>query len=299
MRQIAAAVDVPDLAAGCVTMANAMQKLWARLPVLLRASVVAFLILSIGQLPPGLFLAIGLKLTPRFPWWLVPTIVWLWLFWLYLDGHWWPPSTAAPRHDNLRGGRLPARVWLWSLVAGGLGMISVLAVALLTGLVADLPSKAYEAPFDLSGYPPWTVLAFFLNIALVAGVVEEAAFRGYMLSMAQRRHGWAIAIVSVAILFYLVHLSHAYATWAFVPFFFAYSVLHGLLVFLTRSILPNVVLHTLGDLTILPIQYGIVRNPLGSSVRAHVLTVVLFGLASAFAFWQCYRRRLCAPPTST
>jgi membrane protease YdiL (CAAX protease family) len=269
-----------------MTRALLLRSIWVRLPALLRAAIVAFVILSVGQLPPGVFLAVGLKATPAVPWFLATTVVWLWLFWAYLNGRWWPAATARVRKENLRGGPLPSRVWLWSLLAGGLGMVSVLSGALLTALVADLPPEAYEAPFDLSPYPPWTVLAFFLNVALVAGVVEEAAFRGYMLSIVKRRHGWVVAIVSVAVLFYLVHLSHVYATVAFVPFFMAYSALHGVLVFLTRSILPSVVLHGLGDFAVLPMQYGVVADPLGLSVRGHVLVVVSFGLASALALWH-------------
>jgi membrane protease YdiL (CAAX protease family) len=269
-----------------MTSALPLRNIWVRLPALFRAVVVAFVILFVGQLPPGLFLTIGLKFTPAVPWFLATTVVWLYLWWTYLNGRWWPAATARVRHENLRGNSLPSSVWLWSMFAGGLGMVSVLSGALLTGLVANLPPQAYEAPFDLSPYPPWTVLAFFLNLALVAGVVEEAAFRGYMLSIVERRHGWVVAIVSVAVLFYLVHLSHAYATVAFVPFFMAYSVLHGVLVFLTRSILPSVVLHALGDFAVLPMQYGVVADPLGLSVLGHVLVVMSFGLASALALWH-------------
>lgn len=270
-------------------MFQAAQRIWKRLPALLRGSVIAFLILSIGQLPPGVFLLLGLKLTPDVPWWIAPNIVWLWIFWSWLNGRWWPASTAAARHASLRGHAMTARVWGWSLLAGGLGMVSVLTIALLTGLVADLPSEAYTAPLDLSGYPRWTVLAFFFNIAVVAGVVEEAAFRGYMLSIVERRHGWLVAIASVAVFFYVVHLTHAYATLAFVPFFMAYSILHGALVYLTRSIVPNVLLHFAGDFVILPIQYGVIRNPLGTSVPVHAMTVLCFGAASALAFWRLAR----------
>jgi membrane protease YdiL (CAAX protease family) len=150
-------------------------------------------------------------------------------------------------------------------------------------------AAAYKAQFDLSSYGWWTILAFFLCVAGMAGVVEEAAFRGYMLSIAERRHGWLVAIVAVMVLFYAVHLSHAYATAGFVPFFVAYSVLHGLLVFFTRSILPNVVLHSVGDFVILPIQYGVIPNPLGSSVRLHALVILVFGALSALAFWHLAR----------
>jgi membrane protease YdiL (CAAX protease family) len=270
---------------------GALRKLWGRLPALVRGSILAFVILSIGQLPPGLFLAVGLQFTPRFPWWPVATVLWLWLFWQYLSGHWWPAGTRDIRRQLLRAHPLSARVWLWSILAGGFGLAGVLSIALLTGFVADLPREAYVAPLDLTRYPSWSVLAFFFNIALVAGVVEEAAFRGYMLSVVERRHGWWVAIASVAVLFYVVHLSHAYATPAFVPFFMTYSVVHGMLVFLTRSIRPSVLLHAAGDFVILPIQYGVVRDPMGASIRGHVVAVVFFGFASMIAFWYLARIR--------
>ena len=266
-------------------------RLWARIPALVRGAVVACVILSVGQLPPGIFLVLGLRYTPETPWWLAATAMWLWLFWQYLNGRWWPSSTSRLRSELLRASSLSPRVWVLSLSAGVLAMVSVLTGALLTGLVAELPAEAYSPPFDLGPYAQWTVFAFFLNVAVVAGVVEEAAFRGYMISIIERRHGWTLAVVSAAALFYVAHLGHAYATVAFAPFFLAYSILHGLLVFLTRSILPSVVLHAAGDLTILPMQYGIIDNPLGSSIQAHVVVIVSFAALSALPVWLLARVR--------
>lgn len=117
-------------------------------------------------------------------------------------------------------------------------------------------------------------------------MIEEAAFRGYMLSVVQRRHGWVVGVISVAFLFYVVHRTHAYAVWGFLPFFLAYSFLHGLLVYLTGSVLPSVVIHALGDALILPIQYGVVANPLGDSVGLHVAAVGGLGIASLLALWR-------------
>lgn len=272
-------------------------RLWTRLPALLRGTIVAFVILTAGQLPPGIFLFAGLTFTPAVPWFLLATLIWLWMFWRYLDGRGYPNGTAEARRRNLRGAPPSQRCLIWSLVAGGFGMVSVLCGALLTGLVANLPASALDAPFDLSPYPWWTILAFFLNLALVAGVVEEAAFRGYMLSIVQRRHGWLVGIASVAVLFYLAHLSHAYATLAFVPFFIAYSVLHGALVFVTRSIVPSVILHFLGDFLILPMQYDVTANPLGTSVGSHVLVIATTGLAAALILWRLARASRHPPRT--
>ena len=61
-----------------------------------------------------------------------------------------------------------------------------------------------------------------------------------------------VGIGLVTILFYLAHLSHAYATLAFVPFFLAHGLTMGLLVFYTRSIVPGIVLHAVSDLHCAP-----------------------------------------------
>lgn len=266
-------------------------RLWARIPALIRGVVVCYAILAAGQLPPGVFLLLGLRHTPAVPWWLAATAVWLWVFSQYLNGRWWPSSTSGLRSEALRATSLAPRVWSLSLAAGLPAMVSVLTVALVTGLVAELPAEAYAPPFDLRPHATLTVFAFFLNVAVVAGVVEEAAFRGYMISIIERRHGWMLAVLAAAALFYVAHLGHAYATIAFAPFFLAYSILHGLLVFLTRSILPSVVLHSAGDLTILPIQYGVIDNPLGTSIPAHVVVIVSFAALSAWPFWQLSKVR--------
>src|SRR5262249_1758706 len=110
--------------------------------------------------------------------------------------------------------------------------------------LANLPQDAFKAPVDFSIYPRLTVIAALLAISATAGVVEEAGFRGFMLSPIQRRHGWSVAILITGLMFFLDHhLSHAYATFAFLPFFLAISVVHGLLVRFTGSIRPSIVLH--------------------------------------------------------
>lgn len=170
------------------------------------------------------------------------------------------------------------------MIAGGLGMISVMGLIFVTSRFANLPQEAYQAPFDVSAYPSWTVFCIFLNIATVAGVVEEAAFRGYMLSQIQRRHGWIIGIVITGLMFFVSHLSHAYASLAFLPFFLTYSLFHGILVYVTRSILPSIVLHTVADFIVVPMQYGVIAGPGDSTFVTHGALTLIFGVAAVPAF---------------
>ncbi len=62
---------------------------WEQLPVVVRAVFVALLVLTIGQLPPGIFLLANLKLSPSIPWFLPATAIWLGLL------------SVAPRHTTV------------------------------------------------------------------------------------------------------------------------------------------------------------------------------------------------------
>jgi membrane protease YdiL (CAAX protease family) len=274
-------------------------RLWQRLPVIVRAILVGELVTTIGGLP-ALLLFVNLKFFPAIPWSLPVSVLWLCVFWQYLNGAGWPRSTLEQRRHDLRGTPLTGQLWRWSLFAGALGMVSVVALAFLTPRLAGIPRDAFKLTVNLSLYPPWTVISILLGISLFAGIVEEAGFRGYMLSPIQRRHGWPVAILVTGVVFFLDHhFSHSYATFAFLPFFSAVSTLHGLLVYLTRSILPSVVLHSVADFIVIPIQYGIVGNPPMSSIfetgidKPFLICVGLFlglGIAAVPAFTQLARQ---------
>jgi membrane protease YdiL (CAAX protease family) len=163
-------------------------------------------------------------------------------------------------------------------------MVGVMSLAFVTARVASLPPDAFNPPFDISAYPAWTVFSVIMATSAVAGVVEESAFRGYMLSQIQRRHGWIVGIAIVGLMFYVSHVSHTYATIAFLPFFLMYSLLHGLLVYLTRSILPSILLHAVSDFIVIPVQYGVTGSALDFSANTYMALTLFFGIAAAPVF---------------
>lgn len=82
--------------------------------------------------------------------------------------------------------------------------------------------------------------------AIVAGLGEEAGFRGYMQGPLERRYGAAVAITVTSTVFGPAHLSHG----AFVPailFDIGWGALYGLLTYRSGSIVPAVVLHSGAD----------------------------------------------------
>jgi membrane protease YdiL (CAAX protease family) len=225
-----------------------------------RAVLLGIVVLMIGGSVSGALMFANLKLAPSIPVFFPATVLWLWLFWRYVGGAGWPRSTLDRRRAMLRVRKLSPRAWGWALVAGGLALTSVMGIAFMTYRFATLPDAAYRAPFEVASFPLWTLVSVFAAVALTAAVVEEAAFRGYMLSGIQRRFGWVVGISLVTILFYVAHLSHAYATLAFVPFFLVHGLVFGLLVFYTRSIVPGIVLHAVSDFIVLPMQYGVIPS---------------------------------------
>jgi membrane protease YdiL (CAAX protease family) len=268
-----------------VAVENLATRLWGRLPVVVRAVVIGNLVTSIGGLG-ALFIFANLKLFPRIPWLLPATAAWLWVFWRYVNGAGWPRATREARRRDLRASPLPARVWGWSLLAGSVGMVSVLGLAFLTPRLAEIPRDAFKLPLDFSAYPWWMVVSILLAISVVSGVTEEAGYRGYMLSPIQRRHGWIAATAITGLLFFLDHhFSHAYATWAFLPFFLAVSALHARLVYLTRSILPSIVLHSVFDFLVIPVQYGLIGTvPVSSVLKTGVDSWFLVDVALILTF---------------
>ena len=80
--------------------------------------------------------------------------------------------------------------------------------------------------------------------APVAGVIEEAAFRGYMQGPIERRSGLTVAILVTGTMFAIAHLDFTLILW---PYYVAVAALYGTVTSFTGSILPAVVLHTAGN----------------------------------------------------
>lgn len=234
-------------------------RIWNRLPAIVRGILVAELVVTIGTTPPSIAVIWNLRTSPSIPWMLIVTAVWLSFFWWYVSGHGWPRSTQEGRRRDLRAPSLSKPAWIWALIAGTLGITGTIAMAFVTARVAHLPREAFAAPIDFSKYSTLIVVCAIACISATAGFVEEAGFRGFLISPIQRRHGWTIAILISGIMFFLDHhLSHAYATFVFLPFFLAISAVHGLLVKYGGSIRPSVLLHALADFIVIPVTYGLI-----------------------------------------
>jgi membrane protease YdiL (CAAX protease family) len=149
-----------------------------------------------------------------------------------------------------------------------------------------------HATLDLSQFSAFTIVPTLLIGAVVAGIAEEAGFRGYMQGPLERRYGPAIAITVTSVIFGLAHLSHG----LFLPailFDIAWGALFGLLTYLSGSILPAIILHICADAlefflvwrlaprTPAPLIWQAGANP---AFWTNCALAVLLGAAAAWAF---------------
>ena len=209
----------------------------------LRAVVIGILVALAGTLPWATLVALNQKFLPSVPWSVLPTIPYLWFFWRYAKGEGWPRSTSQTRRLNCRANRLSEEAWGAAIIAGVLGLVCLVLFMRVMNRMVALPQQ-HE---DLSRFSAFSILFLVLMGSIVAGVVEETAFRGYMQRPIERRHGPVIAILVTGVLFGFAHFSHREVTLALLPFFLAVAAIYGTMAYLTDSILPGMVVHAGGD----------------------------------------------------
>jgi membrane protease YdiL (CAAX protease family) len=92
---------------------------------------------------------------------------------------------------------------------------------------------------------------------LTAGIVEEAAFRGYMQTGLEHHHPesalWVTSLVFVA-----AHITQGVGVAFLAPGLFIASMLYGMLARQTGTILPGMAIHVLGDLAYM--YFGVLRG---------------------------------------
>ena len=276
---------------------NSTATLWQRFPLLVRAVLIGLLVLFFGAGVWASLLFASHKLTASIPWALGPVFLllggsFLWGYWQYLGGWGWPRRTIEIRRQHLRARALPGLVWAWALGAGVLAVISYVALILVWGRLIPLQQWTWTG---LSRYSFLTVLCLLLGTAVEAGVVEEAAFRGYMQAPIEKKYGPKVAIVVVSVVFGLVHLANGgdfhELTWV-VPYM-VFGAILGTLAYLTNSILPGLVVHAAGDALRFFLVWRFGPNPQepliwqsgpDASFWARLMIALIFGFVAVWAY---------------
>ena len=166
-------------------------------------------VLLAGNVPwggiPGLpgFASLNLRFATAVPWAIVPMGLYLWIYWRFISGAIGPRDSAEWRRSNLRAHSVPGDIWGPAVLAGFLGFGALLALLAVMQRVVNLPDSP-PAPTP-AGMPFITLFLLLVMASIVAGVTEEAAFRGYMQTPIERRYGVVAAILVNGAMFGLLH----------------------------------------------------------------------------------------------
>lgn len=225
---------------------------------------------------------------------MAPVLVAWWLY--FARGRGWPARTAEARRIGGRANTVPDHLWGPALGAGALGLVATL---LLQGVLARKVTLPRQQDLDPTQYPVITVFAWLVMSALVSGIVEETAFRGYLQGGIERRHGLTIAILVTGIIFGLSHFNHPEVGIALLPYYLAVAAVYGMLAAATNSTYPGIVLHGGGNLFSAfsffvqgRSEWALVSSPpptiwqggLDGSFLANLAALVVVGAAAAWAY---------------
>jgi membrane protease YdiL (CAAX protease family) len=210
-----------------------MKRMWAQLPVSVRAVVSGLFIgLAAANVWPLLLLNLGVP---------VAAPVEAGFLGLYL---WWASRGAAFRRRSLT-----PRQWTWGVVAALSFAATIHAAIILLFRLVAFPMEAFRQGYDLSFIPslPLKWIAAVVSAAS-AGICEETGFRGYMQYPIERRHGAPTAIFVSSLFFLLLHLTKSWAVVGMVPIVFTAGVLLGLLAWASGSLIPCIIGHIVMDI---------------------------------------------------
>lgn len=204
-------------------------------------------VLLLGNLPWAAILApLNLRVLTAVPWAVLPMAAYLWVYWGYASGRFGSPATKAWRRDQLRARRVAPDTWGMAMLTGLVGFGAVLSMVSVMGRVLRLPAASPLTAPD--GMPAIAMFTLVVMGSLVAGVTEEAGFRGYMQTPIERRFGLGTAILVNGAVFGLLHFpNHPEHVWSMLPYYIAVSALYSGITWAADSILPSLVLHALGD----------------------------------------------------
>jgi membrane protease YdiL (CAAX protease family) len=213
---------------------------------ILRIIGLGLLALVIALFPGGVWTALlitNLRLSPNIPWAVVAMGVFLWALWRYLGG-WGPPAANSERRRRLlRARAVPSPVFGLAVLAG---LLSIVALAGFWIVLRQLVKAPLHTLPDFSQYPLLTVVTVIVMACVVSSVPEEAGFRGYFQSSLEQRLPAAGAIMLSSLALAPGHCATQGFVWPVVLFYFLVDSMLGTMAYLTKSILPSIVVHFVG-----------------------------------------------------
>lgn len=208
------------------------------------AAILGVFIALFGQGMWSALIAANLATTPAIPWAVGVMAVALWLIWQYLNGRFGSQRTSESRRLRLRAHALPANVFAWALLAGALSIVALAGWWMLISRLLHISGSVLP---DMSKYPRLTIVLSVAMGTLISPILEQAGLWGYCQSMLEGEFSGPAAIVSTAILFALLpHPPMHVVLWPKLILYFCTGVTFGVMAYLTKSILPGLLVHIFG-----------------------------------------------------
>ena len=217
--------------------------LFGRIPTVVWFGAMAFLLSTSAGAVWTILLISNLAASPAIPWSVAVMALLLWIMWQYMGGRWGPRSTSQARRHYRRATPLPGRVFGWALVAGLLSMVALVGYWLVLFQLVKIPARVLPS---FSGYPLLTVALVLLMAPLVSSLAEEVTFRGYFQGILEQKVSGPVAIVIAALLISPGHSLTQGFLWPIMLWYFFADVMLGTMAYLTKSILPGIVVHSIG-----------------------------------------------------
>lgn len=154
---------------------------------------------------------------------------------------WW----FANRKYGAGWGALGVRGFKWTNIAVGFGL--VLAVTVVTGFYSAIIQELFDSPIQPDLEPvaedmalPWLLIVMAV---IVAPLVEEFFFRGFVFAGFRRKYGWQRAAIFSSVLFAVGHLQ----PYAILPLFLL-GYVFAYLYQRSGSIWPGILMHFIVNL---------------------------------------------------
>lgn len=221
---------------------NRLFSFWDRMPLIIRAILGGFFVSSIGISIWTACLAVSFS-----PIVILPMILALWVFWKFYSGDWGTASLAEIKRRNFRRTTLSRSAWKWGIAGALLFVVIFQSCLVISFRLMEFPSQAFRQDYvKVDTLPFWSAFLIIIMSSVVAGVVEEVGFRGYMQQPLERAYGPVLAIGITSVVFTLIHLNHSWAQQIPFQIYFA-SLLLGILAYRTNSLVPGIIGHSILD----------------------------------------------------
>jgi membrane protease YdiL (CAAX protease family) len=222
---------------------NTMPFLSSRVPAVVWSGILAFVLTVVAGGVWTVLLISNLTTSPAIPWAVVVMALLLWLMWQYLGGKWGPRSTSQARRRYRRAKPVSGQVFAWAVAAGVLSIVALVGYWIVLVQLVKIPARVLP---NFSGSPLLTVTIVLVMAALVSSLAEEVGFRGYSQGILEHQVSGPVAVVIAALLIAPAHGLTQGFVWPILLWYFFVDVMFGAMAYFTKSILPGIVVHSLG-----------------------------------------------------